>query len=56
MARPNSDVLLSHKLKDAPDKFKIAIAISKKVSKKALDRNKLRRIIQDWLLKNIQTN
>ena len=55
VARPNSDVLLSHKLSDNPNKFKIAIAISKKVSKKAVDRNKIRRIIQDWLLKNIQT-
>ena len=34
--------------------IRIAIAISKKVSKKAVERNKLRRILQEWLLKNIQ--
>ena len=54
VARPNSDVLLSHKLRDNPNKFKVAIAISKKVSKKAVDRNKIRRILQEWLLTNVQ--
>ena len=55
VAKPNSDVLLTHKLQDNPNKFKVAIAISKKVSKKAVNRNKIRRFLQDWLLKNIQT-
>ena len=54
VARPNSDVLLSHKLTNTSNKFRVAIAISKKVSKKAVERNKLRRILQEWLLKNIQ--
>ena len=34
--------------------IRVAIAISKKVSKKAVERNKLRRILQEWLLTNIQ--
>ena len=54
VARSNPEILLSHKLKDSSNKFRVAIAISKKVSKKAVERNKLRRILQDWLLKNIQ--
>ena len=54
VARSNPDILLSHKLENSTNKFRIAIAISKKVSKKAVDRNKIRRILQEWLLTNIQ--
>ena len=54
VARSNPDILLSHKQENNPNKFRIAIAISKKVSKKAVDRNKIRRILQEWLLTNIQ--
>jgi len=54
VARSNPEILLSHKLKNTSNKFRVAISISKKVSKKAVERNKLRRILQDWLLKNIQ--
>ena len=36
VARSNPDILLSHKLTNTTDKFRIAIAISKKVSKKAV--------------------
>ena len=54
VARSNPDILLSHKKGNSPNKFRIAIAISKKVSKKAVDRNKIRRILQEWLLINIQ--
>jgi len=54
VARSNPDILLSHKKGNSPNKFRIAIAISKKVSKKAVDRNKIRRILQEWLLTNIQ--
>ena len=54
VARPNQDILLTHKLTNTSNKFRVAIAISKKVSKKAVERNKLRRILQDWLSKNIQ--
>ena len=45
---------LRYKITNSSNNFRIAIAISKKVSKKAVVRNKLRRILQDWLLKNIQ--
>ena len=54
VARSNPEILLTHKLTNASSKFRIAIAISKKVSKKAVDRNKIRRILQEWLLKNIE--
>ena len=54
VARSNPELLLSHKFTDTSNKLRVAIAISKKVSKKAVERNKLRRILQEWLLKNIQ--
>ena len=54
VARPNPEILLTHKLTNTSNKFRVAIAISKKVSKKAVERNKLRRILQEWLLKNIR--
>ena len=52
IARSNPKILISHKNIDSLNNFKIAIAISKKVSKKAVVRNKIRRILQDCLLKN----
>ena len=54
VARSNPAILLTHKLTNTSNKFRVAIAISKKVSKKAVERNKLRRILQECLLKNIQ--
>ena len=54
IAKSNPEILLSHKLRNTSDNLKVAIAISKKVSKKAVERNKLRRILQEWLLTNIQ--
>ena len=54
VARSNPDILLTHKFNNPSNKFRVAIAISKKVSKKAVERNKLRRILQEWILKNIQ--
>ena len=54
IAKSNPEILLSHKLSNNSNKLRVAIAISKKVSKKAVERNKLRRILQEWLLKNIQ--
>ena len=53
VARSNPEILLNHKFTNTSNKFRVAIAISKKVSKKAVEINKLRRILQDWLLKNI---
>ena len=52
IVRANPDILISHKNNSGLNNFKIAIAISKKVSKKAVVRNKIRRLLQDYLLKN----
>lgn len=54
VAISNPDILITHKLPNTSNKFRVAIAISKKVSKKAVERNRLRRILQEWLLTNIQ--
>ena len=54
VARSNPKILLTHKLTNNTNKLRIAIAVSKKVSKKAVERNKLRRILQEWLLTNIK--
>ena len=51
IARSNPKILISHKNIDSLENFKIAIAISKKVSKKAVLRNKIRRLLQEWLFK-----
>ena len=54
VARSNPEIILSHKQRYTSNNLRVAIAISKKVSKKAVDRNKIRRILQQWLLNNIQ--
>ena len=54
VAKSNPAILLNHKITNISNNFRVAIAISEKVSKKAVERNKLRRILQEWLLKNIQ--
>ena len=54
VARSNPAILLTHKFTNTSNTFRVAIAISKKVSKKAVDRNKIRRTLQEWLLVNIQ--
>ena len=54
VVRSNPEILLSHKSTNTSSNFRVAFAVSKKVSKKAVERNKLRRILHDWLLKNIQ--
>ena len=54
VARSNSKILISHKLNNSSNKLRVAIAISKKISKKAVDRNKIRRTLQEWLMTNIQ--
>jgi len=54
VAKSNPEILLSHKFRNTTDNLRVAIAISKKVSKKAVIRNKIRRILQEWLLTNIQ--
>ena len=54
VAKSNQEILSSHNIINTSNNLKVAIAISKKVSKKAVERNKIRRILQEWLLKNIQ--
>ena len=54
VATSKPHILTSHKLRNNSSKLKVAIAINKKVSKKAVNRNKIRRILQEWLLTNIQ--
>ena len=54
IARSNQQILISHRLTNTSDNFKVAIAISKKVAKKAVERNKTRRMLHECLLKNIQ--
>ena len=54
VAKPNPEILFSHKFKNTSNNLRVAIAVSKKVSKKAVVRNKLRRVIQEWLIKNIK--
>ena len=52
IAKSNPNILLSHNHIKSLDNIKIAIAISKKVSKKAVIRNKIRRMLQEYLLEN----
>ena len=52
IARSNPKILISHKNVQSLNNFKIGISISKKVSKKAVVRNKIRRLMQECLLKN----
>ena len=54
VAKSNPEILFSHKFKNTSNNLRVAIAVSKKVSKKAVVRNKLRRTLQEWLIKNIQ--
>jgi len=54
VAKSNPEILSSHNLRNNSNNLRVAIAVSKKVSKKAVYRNKVRRILQGWLLANIQ--
>ena len=54
LAKSNPEILLSHNFTNTSNNLRVAFAISKKVSKKAVDRNKIRRTMQEWLLTNIQ--
>ena len=54
VAKSNPEILLSHKFNNTSNNLRISIAISKKVLKKAVDRNKIRRTLQEWLSTNIQ--
>ena len=54
IAKSSPQILLSHKNYDFINNFKLAITISKKVSKKSVVRNKLRRMLQENFLKNFK--
>ncbi len=54
VAQANPEILLSHKIRNTSNNLRVAFAVSKKVSKKAVVRNKIRRIFQEWLLINIR--
>ena len=54
VAKSNPEILISHKTSYGLNNFKMAIAISKKVSKKSVERNKIRRALQDSFLKNFK--
>ena len=52
VAKSSPNLLLSHKNISDINNFKLAITISKKVSKKSVVRNKIRRLLQENFLKN----
>ena len=52
VAKSCPQILLSHKNYNFNNNFKLAIIVSKKVSKKSVVRNKIRRILQENFLKN----
>ena len=54
LAKSNPELLKSHNIKNTSDNLRVAIAISKKVSKKAVERNRIKRVLQNWILINIQ--
>ena len=56
VARSNPNILISHKLTETSNNLRVSIVISKKVAKKAVERNRIRRIFQEWLSRNIKTN
>ena len=54
IAKSCPQILLSHKNYNFINNFKLAITVSKKVSKKSVIRNKIRRILQENFLKNFK--
>ena len=54
VAKSDPEILFSHKIPEASDNFRVSIVISKKVAKKAVERNKIRRFLQEWLLTNLR--
>ena len=50
IAKTNPGVLRSHKINHGFSNFKIAITVSKKVSKKSVVRNRIRRLFQEKFL------
>ena len=52
VAKSCPKLLLSHKNNAFINNFKLAITVSKKVSKKSVIRNKIRRLLHEYFLKN----
>ena len=56
ISRSCPQILISHKNYSFNNNFKIAITISKKISKKSVVRNKLRRLLHENFLKNFKND
>tara|TARA_B100000609_G_C16864312_1_gene256766 strand:- start:61 stop:447 length:387 start_codon:yes stop_codon:yes gene_type:complete len=56
IAKSNPNILRSHKINHDLSKFKIAITVSKKVSKKSVVRNRIRRLFQEKFLNEFNKN
>ena len=54
VSRSCPQILISHKNYSFSNNFKLAITISKKISKKSVVRNKLRRLLHENFLKNFK--
>ena len=54
IANTNPAVLRSHKINHGFSNFKIAITVSKKVSKKSVVRNRIRRLLQEKFLEDFK--
>ena len=54
VVKSNPKILLSHKNNLGIFNFKLAITVSKKVSKKSVIRNRIRRKLQEEFLKNFK--
>ena len=55
IAKSFPQLLKSHNNYSSNNNFKIAISVSKKVSKKSVVRNKLRRLLHEYFLKNFKS-
>ena len=54
IAKSCPNILLTHKNIAFTNNFKLAISVSKKVSKRSVVRNKIRRMLQDDFLRNFK--
>ena len=54
IAKSCPQILQSHKNYNFTNNFKLAITVSKKISKKSVVRNKIRRLLQENFLKNFK--
>ena len=54
VTKASPQILLSQKKDSFTNNFKLAITVSKKVSKKSVTRNKIRRMLHEYFLKNFK--